>query len=210
MTGHRLFKAGLRPAPMCLACEREKDDTLEHGPWGCMHPRVAERRKELIEKYGAKALDELPKCVRICGIIPDDQQLDEKFAEIALGETEEETRTERPPMPEESDEMSEDSEGFLMVAGDGACPGGQNDMRMVRSGSGLYYGKKHSHNKYWKTQGTAQNAQRAEVDAAWRWAAWSWSKQVYCTDSAQVCGSLNKIILGKNENEKNTKTFGNK
>ena len=93
--------------------------------------------------------------------------------------------------------MSEDSDGFLKVAGDGACPGGQNDRRMVRSGSGLYYGKGHSHNRAWKTEGATQNAQRAEVDAAWRWAAWSWAKQVYMTDSAQVKGTLAKILQGE-------------
>ena len=51
-TGHRLFKAGLRVAPMCLACEKEEDDVLEHSLWECKNERIKARRDELIEKHG--------------------------------------------------------------------------------------------------------------------------------------------------------------
>eukprot|EP00959_Pyramimonas_sp_CCMP1952_P420347 8804417-Pyramimonas_sp.AAC.2 len=44
-------------------------------------------------------------------------------------------------------------------------------------GAGLFYGHHHSRNSKWAIQGPAQNAQRAEVRAALRWAAGSWSKQ---------------------------------
>jgi hypothetical protein len=55
-TGHRLYRAGLRPAPICLACEREKDDSLEHAFWGCCNERVVARKKELVEKHGEEIL----------------------------------------------------------------------------------------------------------------------------------------------------------
>ena len=129
-----------------LGVRSGKNDTLEHALWGCQNERIVARRKELVERFGAKAIDDLPKCVKLCGIIPDERKLDDAFAEIALGEREDEMDTERPPNMEDSDKMSEDSEGYLIVAGDGACPGGQKDRRMVRSGSGLHYGEKHSHN----------------------------------------------------------------
>jgi len=195
MTGHRLFRAGLRPTAVCLTCETALDDTLEHAFWGCENNDVKQLREELEDKYGKERLRNQPNCVKICGLIPDERKFDDFFAEIATGEEEDEL--EPPPNLEEDDIMSEDSEGFLIVAGDGACPGGQADRRIVRSGSGLYYGKDHSHNRSWKTKGPMQNAQRAEVDAAWRWAAWAWSKQVYLTDSQQVHGTLSKIIGGE-------------
>lgn len=91
--------------------------------------------------------------------------------------------------------MSEDWEQCKIVAGDGACPGGgSKDKRLSRSGSGLYYGTGHIHNFKWKTQGTARSAQRSEVDVAWRWVAWAWSKQGCYTDSQQVPDTLEQII----------------
>ena len=95
-TGHRLWKAGLRPAPMCLTCEKEKDDTIEHALWGCGNERIQARKKELTDKYGERTIQELPKCVRLCGLIPDLPELDEIFAEVATGETQEKTEAGQP------------------------------------------------------------------------------------------------------------------
>eukprot|EP00959_Pyramimonas_sp_CCMP1952_P409688 8586108-Pyramimonas_sp.AAC.1 len=36
--------------------------------------------------------------------------------------------------------------GFLIVAGDGACPGQASDLRLRRAGYSLYYGPNHSCN----------------------------------------------------------------
>ena len=113
---------------------------MEHALWTCS--AMEDKRKELYDKYGKKEIDKLPKASRICGLIPDEMKLDEIFSQIATGNEEENTAVPRPPQEEEEDKMSEDSEGYLIVAGDGACPGGGNvDNRLTRSGSGLYYGK---------------------------------------------------------------------
>ena len=97
------------------------------------------------------------------------------------------------------------------MAGDGACPGGgAGDNRIIRSGSGLYHGKKHLHNIRWRIKGSSRNAQRAEVDAASRWVAWSWSKNVYLTDSAQVEGTLRKVIKGQKVKTKSHKVVWEK
>ena len=102
-----------------------------------------------------------------------------------------------PPCAQEEDKISIDSEGYIIVAGDGACPEGQSDYRINRAGAGLFYGTNHSHNSDWEIQGPTQNAQRAEVEAAWRWASWAWDKQVCLTDSQQVHDTLEKIIGGE-------------
>ena len=62
--------------------------------------------------------------------------------------------------------------------------------------------KNHSRNSSWRNKGTAQSAQRAEVGAACRWTAWSWAKQIYLIDTAQVCNKLEKIIKGEPRNKK--------
>ena len=113
----------------------------------------------------------------MCGIIPDDQEVYKHLNEIAANEIEEEDECPPPPRREEererfncdSSEDSEDENGegdWIRVAGGGACPGGGNqDHRLPRSGSGLFYGKRNRHNSSWKNKGTAQSAQRAEVEA---------------------------------------------
>ena len=63
-----------------------------------------------------------------------------KLAEYDGGE-------QQPPDVMEADEadLSYDSDDFLKVAGDGACPAGQDDVRTRRAGCGLWYGEKHNH-----------------------------------------------------------------
>ena len=80
-----------------------------------------------------------------------------------------------PPQEKSDDEAPIDSEGFIRVAGEGACPGGQNEERLRRAGAGRNYGSKHAHNPKWRILGLNPIAQRAEVSASLRWAAWSWS-----------------------------------
>ena len=55
------------------------------------------------------------------------------------GQDEEETW---PPREEDDcSNFSYDSDGLLKVAGDGACPSGQGDLRLRGSGAGVYYGR---------------------------------------------------------------------
>ena len=114
--------------------------------------------------------------------------------------------------PREEDDCSDfsyDSDGFLKVAGDGACPSGQGDLRLRGSGAGVYYGSGSKHNSVIRIQGAAQGAQRAEIRAALRWALCAWSKTVYITDSQQVKDGIEAILQGKKKkNKSHTETSG--
>ena len=49
----------------------------------------------------------------------------------------------------------------------------------------------------WKANEDAQSARRGVVQAAAQWAAWSWSKQVYITDSAMVERGIRQILTNQ-------------
>ena len=116
------------------------------------------------------------------------------------GQEEEE---EWPPQGEDDcSDFSYDSEGFLKVAGDGACPDGQGDVRLRGSGAGVFYGRGSKHNSVIPNKKPAQGAQRGEVRAALRWALWAWSKTVYITDSQQVKRGIEAILQGKKRRQK--------
>ena len=142
-------------------------------------------RKEIRGTYTGEFLNEQPSCLLLCGIIPDDTKLDDFFATLATNTVAPE---ERPLDAYDTDDgdLSYDSEEFLQVAGDGACPAGQDNVRTRTAGCGLWYGENHNLNSAWALEGSSKGAQRVEIRAAARLAAWSWCKQVYITDSMQV------------------------
>ena len=93
-------------------------------------------------------------------MIVNDAMLDEFFAKLAADPWE---GKQTPPDAHEADDgdLSSDSEDVLKVAGDGACPGGQDDLRLRTAGIGLWYGKGHIHNRGWALEGSSQGTQRA-------------------------------------------------
>ena len=96
-----------------MNCGKEKD-TLEHTLWECEVNR--ESKKELEDKWKHKYdIKKLPNCLRLCGLVPRQEKIDEAFADIANMTSNEE---ENPPQRGSEDEESVDSEGFIMVAGD--------------------------------------------------------------------------------------------
>ena len=118
-------------------------------------------RKEIAKEE----LHTLPEATNSCGISLDDPELDEWFSRLAGAGQEEEK--EWPPQGEDDcSDFSYDSEGFLKVAGDGACPNGQGDLRLRGSGAGVYYGRGSNHNPVTPIKRAAQGAQRGEVRAA--------------------------------------------
>ena len=146
----------------------------------------------------------------MAGIIIDDPELDDFFAELAIREAENEAIEERHPPTrcEEDVEVEQyDGDDFIIVAGDGAAPSGQGDYRMRRSGCGLYYGEGHSHNSSFIVEGARQNAQRAEIRSAMRWALWSWAKQAYVTDSEQVGKGITSLIEGRKRKFRGHRNF---
>ena len=173
--GHYMWRAKFARYPACAYCGECPDDEPRH-IWKCSATK--ECRKDILKEYSEEYIDNLPNVVAICGWALDDGRLNEHFQKLALEEEEEA----RPPQIDSEDEMSVNSDGFIKVAGDGACPQGQNDYRMRRAGCGLSHGKKNSHNTSWALGGRSQNAQRAELRTMVRWAAWSWAKQVCFTD----------------------------
>ena len=82
-------------------------------------------------------IDSLPEATRCCGIILDDPELDEWFSRLA-GDGQEEEEEWPPQGDDECSDFSYDSEGYLKVAGDGACPDGQGDVRLRGSGAGVF------------------------------------------------------------------------
>ena len=93
-------------------------------------------------------------------------------------------------------------EGFLKVAGDGACPNGQGDLKLRGSGAGVYYGRGSKHNSVIPIKGAAQGAQRGEVRAALRWALSAWSKTVCIIDSQQAKDGIEAILQRKKKKQK--------
>ncbi|CAK0822563.1 unnamed protein product [Prorocentrum cordatum] len=154
----------------------------------------------LYEKYPNFDFNSLPEATKIAGLILDDPRLDGFFAEIATPQSHE-LHEARPPDLDSQDELSVDSEGFAIVAGDGAAPG-QTDFRLRRAGCGLFYGDRHSHNSTLGLEGVVHNAQRAELRSALRWALWNWTRSIYLTDSSYVCRGLLKIINQQKTNFK--------
>ena len=143
----------------------------------------------------------LPEVTKNGGIILDDPELDAWFSRLA-GDGQDEEETWPPREEDDCSDFSYDSDGFLKVAGDGACPCGQGDLRLRGSGAGVYHGRGSKHNSVIPIQRAAQGAQRAEIRAALRWALWAWSKTVYITDSQQVKDGIEAILQGKKKKQK--------
>ena len=138
--------------------------------------------------------DALPPATRLCGMILDNPDLDDYFAEKAEAEPFEKRR---PPTNESDDEVSADSDGFIYVAGDGAAPGGQGDYRTRSAGCSLFYGRNHSHSCSWSVEEQVKNGQRAEIRVALRWALLAWGKKVYVVDNDNVCRGVQSIAASK-------------
>ena len=188
-----MHRIGLRKTAGCPYCGAKKE-TLEHILWHC--PAFEEQRKHYKEKYSETR--EMPNATLLAGLILDDKGLDDFFARLATEEEEGDAEPRPPQVKQEDEEFVDfDEDGFLLVAGDGAAPDGQGDLRTRRAGYGLYYGKGHSHNCFAPVRGIRQNAQRAEVRAALRWIAWSWTKQAYITDSDQTFLGVRALLQGK-------------
>ena len=116
----------------------------------------------MIKETTKEELDAWPEATKSCGIILDDPELDEWFSRLA-GEGQEEEDEWPPKGKDDCSDFSFDSEGFLNVAGDGACPNGQGDLRLGGSGAGVNYGRGSKHNSVTPTQGAAQRAQQGKV-----------------------------------------------
>ena len=149
-------------------------------------------RRWFLEKCAGEQINAAPPAAQLTGLILDDGESDAKFAEVALGAAADPDPP--PPQLEDGDEMSVDSEGYLVAAGGGPAPSGQCDLRLRRPGRGVFYGPSRSRNTAAPLQGPAQNAQRSEVRTALRWAAWAWSRQVYIVDSDYVARGLQSIV----------------
>ena len=185
-TGERLYKARLRKTALCPFCLTGDIETTKHMWWECT--ATVECRPELKKEVSQEDLDALPEVTKNCGIIR------------LAGDGQDEEETWPPREEDDCSDFSYDSDGFLKVAGDCACPSGQGDLRLRGSGA-VYYGRGSKHNSVIPIQGAAQGAQRAEIRAALRWASWAWSKTVYITDS-QLKNGIEAILQGKKKNQK--------
>ena len=159
-----------------------------------------------MEKYGEE-IDSWPECTKACGIVMEAPELHLKKRKRQLQNAERHYEMPLPPninerkkkadrlfeeeeiAAEESDETRDDEmieDGYVVVAADGACPNQATKRQLQRAGCGLYYGKKHPWNFKEKIYGSAQGAQRGELQAAKVWAAWAFGKTKLLTDSQYV------------------------
>ena len=142
LTSTRICQAGYLQSDLCPFC-LQVPETPEHALWQC--GKFSSSRRWFFEKYPDLDINTLPIATKMTGIILDDSRLDQYFAEVATPDANE-LRESDPPAADSQDELSVDSEGFAIVAGDGSVPDGQTDFRLRRGGSGLYCGQRHSHN----------------------------------------------------------------
>ena len=134
----RLYKARLRKTALCPFCLTGNIETTKHMWWECTATEKC--RLELKKEVSQEDLDALPEVTKNFGIILDDPELDEWFSRLA-GDGQEEEEEWPPREEDDCSDFSYDSDGFLKVAGDGACPSGQGDIRLRGSGAGVYYGR---------------------------------------------------------------------
>lgn len=73
----RLVLANLTQSPTCVFCQ-QSDETVLHIFWEC--PKWADIRSELLAKYDAQFLSQLPDCTKQCGIISSSIELTEAAA----------------------------------------------------------------------------------------------------------------------------------
>ena len=189
-----MHRAKLRKTVLCPICLSGDIETTKHMWWECTNTEKC--RQKLKKEVSQKDFDALPEVTTNCGIILDDPELDECFS-ILTGDSQDEEETWPPREKDDCSDFSYDSDGFLKVAGDGACPSGQGDLRLRGSGTRVYYDNGSKHNYVILIEGAAQGAQRAEIRVALRWALWTWSKTVYITDSQQDKNGIEAILQGK-------------
>ena len=154
-----MFNAGLRKTALCPFCLKGDVETTKHMWWECA--ATEECRKDVKNEISQEDLDALPQATTSCGIILDDPEFDEWFSRLA-GDGQDEEETWPPQEEDDCSDFSYDSDGFIKVAGFGACPNGQGDMRLRGSGVGVYYGRGSKHNSVIPIHGAAQGAQCAE------------------------------------------------
>ena len=161
-TGERLFKAGLRKTDLCPFCLKGDVETTKHMWWECA--ATEECRKDVKHEISQEDLDALPQATKSCGIILDDPELDEWFSRLA-GDGQDEEETWPPQEEDDCSDFSYDSDGFIKVAGDGACPNEQGDMKLRGSGAGVYYGREEANTTLsyqFMEQHKERNAQKLE------------------------------------------------
>ncbi len=126
-TGCRLWKAGLPSSakrPYCA--EAERHILLECKAW------AEERRK----CWNWSKPGQPPEFYIKCALVPEDPVLERVWEEMMMEEGESD-HEEHPSSVQSGDELSGDSGVYGKVAGDGACPRGQEEIRAA--GSGHFY-----------------------------------------------------------------------
>ena len=200
-----MHRAKLRKTVLCPICLSGDIETAKHMWWECTNTEKC--RQKLKKEVSQKDFDALPEVTTNCGIILDDPELDECFS-ILTGDSQDEEETWPPREKDDCSDFSYDSDGFLKVAGDGACPSGQGNLRLRGSGTRVYYDNGSKHNYVILIEGAAQGAQRAEIGAALRWALWAWSRLSTSRILSRTKTASRQFFKEKRKNRSHTETFG--
>ena len=184
----KLYEHTKVTTPRCPCCTTGEEETIEHILWHC--PTWQPQRQQIHDRHGSDIHLQLPPSVLRALVLP--KRYD--WQASARQETPEDRHHPPPPwhlpIPPHSEWIEE---GHLLTASDGACPNQQGLQWTRRSGQSLYYGPDHPWNCAWPTSTAAQSSQRAELEAAVRWAAWADRPAKLLTDSAMVIKGLQGI-----------------
>ena len=182
------------PASLTRVCQLcgEEVETTEHILERCSHPAIVAAREEWTTPDLRELGPSLPACTRLCGLAVEDPR--DEAARRALPPVQ--GHGEPPPRAETDDAVEiPTADGFLIVAGDGACHH-QHLPLARRAGFGAFYGRNHSANFGLPLCGCEQTAQRAEVAACARVLAHSWRPTEYWTDSDLVFLGFERLLSG--------------
>ena len=162
----------------CPLCGQGVENTA-HILDQCAHPKMLNVRENYTTQRMRYNYSDLPTCLKLCGIAIMDER--DEALRLAIPKFEgHDWPAERTAGDSEAEVWTDD--GYLVVAGDGACHHQQHSL-CRRAGYGAYYGRLHSANFSLALPGSIQNAQRAEVQACDRVLAHSWCPAEYWTDS---------------------------
>ena len=129
-TGERLFRAGMRKTALCPFCLKGEIETSKHLWWECT--ATEECRKDVKNEISQEDLEvhcqKSPRVVESFLTIQNSMNGSQHWQ----GMVKMRKRTWPPQEEDDCSDFSYDSEGFLKVAGDGACPSGQGDYEAER------------------------------------------------------------------------------
>ena len=176
----RLFDAKMVESSMCPCCDLEPE-TVEHMFWKCPKwHHIRQRHHDFSHDW----IERQPACSRLCGIVVEDMNMLDLKRELECEQSQlHEILNMQPPVNRESPMTS-----TTIAWTDGACRNNQ-DSRLRRAGSGVFFGDNDSRNVSMILPGREQSNNRAELLAAIM-------AMHACTDALEIRTDSQVVING--------------